>query len=112
MLLRSSPNNPVMKSILGIALAACVAVAFGFAYWLSVRPGASWLDGQWLFLIALPYNWASLHVLGDANFSPDAPASVAAAVAFDVVMAFLAGALVEALGRWMWRLTRRRRSPE
>jgi hypothetical protein len=99
-----------MKSILGTALAVCVAGAFGFAYWLSARPGASWLDGQWLFLIALPYNWASLRLLGNANFSPDDTASVVTALAFDVVMAFLAGALVESLARWIWRLTRRRRS--
>ena len=63
MLLRVSSNNRGMKSILGLAAALCVACAFGFAYWLSARPGASWLDGQWLFLVALPYNWASLHVL-------------------------------------------------
>jgi hypothetical protein len=110
MLLPSSSNNPAMKSILGITLAICVAGAFGFAYWLSARPGASWLDGQWLFLIALPYNWASLRLLGNANFSPDDTAAVAAAFAFDVVMAFLAGAVIEALARWIWRLTQRGRS--
>ena len=99
-----------MKSILGIAAALCVAGAFSFAYWLSARPGASWLDGQWLFLIALPYNWASLHILGAADFSPDETASVAAAFVFEVVAAFLAGALIEALARWLWRVTRRRRS--
>ena len=110
MLLPSSSNNCDMKSILGTALAVCVAGAFGFAYWLSARPGASWLDGQWLFLIALPYNWASLRLLGNANFSPDDTASVVTALAFDVVMAFLAGALVEALARRIWRLMRRRRS--
>jgi hypothetical protein len=110
MLLPASSNNPIMRSILGIAVALCVAAAFGLAYWLSARPGASWLDGQWLFLVALPYNWASLHVLGDANFSPDKTASVAAAFVFDVASAFLAGALVEALSRWLWRITFRRRS--
>src|SRR5271156_4008896 len=100
MLLPDRSNNPGMKSILGMVVALSVAGAFGFAYWLSARPGASWLDGQWLFLIALPYNWASLRLLGNANFSPDDTASVATALAFDVVMAFLAGALVEALARW------------
>jgi hypothetical protein len=99
-----------MKSILGIVIALCVGAAFAFAYWLSARPGANWLDGQWLFLVALPYNWASLHVLGNANFSPDQTASVAAAFAFDVVAAFLLGAIIEALARWLWRLTFRRRS--
>lgn len=110
MLLQSGSNNAAMKSILGIVIALCVGGAFAFAYWLSARPGASWLDGQWLFLVALPYNWASLHVLGDASFSPDATASVAAAFVFDVVVAFLVGAIIEALARWLWRLTFRRRS--
>jgi len=110
MLSRGSSNTPAMKSILGIAIALCVAAAFGFAYWLSVRPGASWLDGQWLFLIALPYSWTSLHALGAAYFSPDETATVAAAFVFDIVAAFLAGALIEALARWLWRVTLRRRS--
>lgn len=98
-----------MKLILGVAFGFCAAVAFGVAYWLSVRPGASWLDGQWLFLVALPYNWASLRILGTADFSPDSTRSLAAASLFDVAAAFLAGALLEALARTIWRIVSRRR---
>jgi hypothetical protein len=100
-----------MKSILGLAAAFCAAAAFAVAYGMSVRPGAGWLDGQWLFLVALPYNWTMLRVAGESNFSPDAPAQLAAALLFDVAIAFVAGALVEALARQAWRLVRGPRSP-
>ena len=100
-----------MKSILGLVAALCVAAAFVIAHAISVRPGASWLDGQWLFLVALPYNWTMLRVVGESNFSPDAPLQLAAASLFDVALAYLIGALVEALLRLVWRLLRRASSP-
>ncbi|HXT06246.1 MAG TPA: hypothetical protein VN715_04840 [Roseiarcus sp.] len=96
-----------MKSILGLVAALCVAAAFAIAYEISVRPGANWLDGQWLFLAALPYNWTMLRLVGESNFSPDAPLQLAAASLFDVTLAYLVGALVEALLRLVWRLLRR-----
>jgi hypothetical protein len=93
-----------MKSILGAAMALSTALVFGLAFWISERPAASWLDGQWLFLVALPYNWTLLHTVGAVDFSPDAPGEVAAAFGFDLALAFLAGAAVEALARQLWRL--------
>jgi hypothetical protein len=96
-----------MKSLLGLVLALCAAFAFVVAYGLSVRPGASWLDGQWLFLVALPYNWTMLRVAGESNFSPDAPSQLTVAFLFDVALAYLAGALVETILRRAWRLLRR-----
>jgi hypothetical protein len=100
-----------MKSILGLLAALCAAGAFALAYAEYVRPGASWLDGQWLFAVALPYNWALLRLTGESNFSPDAPGQLAAALIFDLALAFFAGALVEALLRGAWRLVRRAKSP-
>jgi hypothetical protein len=100
-----------MKSILGLLVALCAAAAFAFAYAQAVRPGASWLDGQWLFAVALPFNWTMLRFTGESNFSPDAPGQLAAALAFDVALAYLGGALVEALLRGAWRLLRRPKSP-
>ena len=94
-----------MKLILGVGFALCAALAFGLAFWLSQRPNATWLDGQWLFLAALPYNWSLLHTVGAANFSPDVLSEVAAAFGFDLALAFLAGAALEALARGLWRLT-------
>ena len=99
-----------MKSILGLFAALCAAAAFAVAYALSVRPGATWLDGQWLFAVALPFNWTMLRLTGESNFSPDAPRQLAAALAFDFALAYLAGALIEALLRGAWRMLRRIKS--
>lgn len=96
-----------MKSILGLVAALSAAAAFAAAYGVSVRPGATWIDAQWLFLAALPYNWTVLRLAGESNFSPDSPAQIAAALLFDAALAYLAGALVEALLRFVWRLLRR-----
>lgn len=97
-----------MKSILGVLAALLAAAAFGLAYYFAVRPGAGWLDGQWVFLTALPYNWTLLHLTGASNFSPDAPGEVVAAALFDTILAYAAGALLEAgargLSRWLKRL--------
>jgi hypothetical protein len=93
-----------MKSILGLILALAAAAGFFVACWWSFRPGASWLDAQWLFLAALPYNWTLLHIAGESDFSPSSPAQMAAALLFNVTLAYLAGALVEALLRRVWRL--------
>lgn len=102
---------PGMKSILGLLAALCAGGGFAVAYALSVRPGAGWLDGQWLFAVALPYNWTMLRLMGESNFSPDAPRQLAAALVFDVALAYFAGALVEALLRGAWRILRRPKSP-
>jgi hypothetical protein len=99
-----------MRSILGFLAAVCAAAAFAFAYYVAVRPGAGWLDQQWVFLAALPYNWTMLHVTGASNFSPDAPREVSGAALFDVVLAFVLGALVEAIARGVSRWARRFRA--
>src|SRR3954447_23462431 len=100
-----------MRSTLGFVAAGAVALAFGISYACAVRRGAGWFDSQWLFLVALPYNWTMLKTTGVANFSPDAPAEVATAFAFEAALGYLAGALVAALLRGLWlglgRLRRR-----
>jgi hypothetical protein len=101
-------DGATMKSILGLTLVLCVAGAFAVAYWLSIRPGAGWLDAQWLFLLALPYNLASLRLTGASDFSPDAPVQVAAAFLVDAAPAYLVGALVQALLRRLIRFARLR----
>ena len=51
-------NTARMKSILGLLAALAAAARLRACAWLmSQRPGAGWLDAQWLFLAALPYNW-------------------------------------------------------
>jgi hypothetical protein len=100
-------GGKAMKSILGLVAALFAAAAFTLAYYLAARPGAGWLDGQYVFLAALPYNWTMLRLTGVSNFSADAPAEVASAALFDVALAFLAGALLEISARSLWRLVRR-----
>jgi hypothetical protein len=92
-------RRDAMKSYLGFALALLVAAGFGLAYWLAVRPGAGWLDGQWLYLAALPYTWTWLHLAGAVDFSPDAPTQVAAGLGFDAALAYLVGAILGRIGR-------------
>jgi hypothetical protein len=105
---REDAERPKMKSILG-ALAAFAALAgYAAAYAYALRPGATWLDGQWLFLAALPYNWTLWRLVGDSNFSPDSLLSLVSALAFDLALAYLAGAVIEALARALWRFTRAR----
>ena len=99
-----------MKSLLGLFVAACAALAFAFAFGVAERPGAEWLDGQWLFLAALPYNWTMLHAAGRSDFSPDAPVQIAAAWLFDVGLAYVAGAVIEAVIRAALRLIGHARS--
>ena len=99
-----------MKSLLGLFAALVAAILFGLAAWLAFRPGAGWLDGQWLFVVALPYNEALLATVGETNFTPDSNAGLAAVLLFDVALAYVAGAVVEATARGLWRLTRRARA--
>jgi len=104
-------DTPAMRSILGLLAALCAAAIFAAAYCWAVRPGAGWLDGQWVFLVALPYNWTMLHAAGASNFSTDAAGEVVAAALFDVALAFLAGAIIEAVVRRLLRWLRRFRAP-
>jgi len=99
-----------MKSLLGLIFACCAIAGFALAYWLSVRPGAGWLEAQWMFLAALPYNWTLLHVWGSVDFASDAPLEVAAAFLFDLALAYFAGAVIEAICRGLWRVIVRTRA--
>jgi hypothetical protein len=99
-----------MKSILGLLAAFCAAALFALAYYVAVRPGAGWLDAQWVFLAALPYNWTMLHLTGASNFSTEATGEVVGAALFDIVLAFVAGACVEAVARGLSRWLRRLRA--
>ncbi len=99
-----------MKSILGLAAALLAAAAVAAAYAYSARPGAGWFDAQWLFVIALPYNWTMLKLAGGSNFSPDAPLQIIAALIFNAALAYIAGAFIEALSRWLLSRVARGRS--
>jgi hypothetical protein len=100
-----------MKSILGLALAAGVALAFALAWRFATRDGASFLDQQWLFLAAAPYNLSLVAIFGESDFSPDALGQVAAATAAEAGVAYIVGAAIEAAVRGAWRALRRLRAP-
>jgi len=96
-----------MKSILGLALAAGVTLAFVGAWFLATRNGAGLLDQQWLFLMALPYNLSQLRIFGVSDFSPDAPGQVVAATAAEAACGYAIGAALEAALRALWRFMSR-----
>jgi len=96
-----------MRPILGLLAALGAGAGFAAAEYYSVRPGANWIDMQWVFLAALPYNWSMLRLTGESSFTPDSAVQVAAAGLFDVVLAFLAGALIQAAARLIWRSLKR-----
>ena len=99
-----------MKSALGLILAIIAGIAFAAAYAFAARAGAGWLDAQALFLIALPYNWTMLHVAGASHFSLEAPGELIGAAVFVMGLAYLAGALAQAVLRGLWRAFSRLRA--
>ena len=88
-----------MKSSLGLLAAVCAGLVYVAAYGYATRAGAGWFDAQALFLIALPYNWTMLRLTGASNFSLEAPGELVGAALFDAALAYLAGALAQALVR-------------
>jgi hypothetical protein len=104
-----------MKSILGLALAAGVVLAFLAAWWLASRESDGFvthaINQQWLFLVALPYNLSLVWIFGDSDFSPDVPVQIVAATAAEAAVAYIAGAALELSARRIWRAVRRFTSP-
>jgi hypothetical protein len=95
-----------VKSMFGLALAAGVVLAFGAAWLLATRDGAGFLDQQWLFFTALPYNLSLVAIFGESNFSADAPGEVVAAASSEAAVAYIAGACAQSATRALWRRLR------
>jgi len=97
-----------MKSAFGAILAALYAAAFGAAYLDFLGKTGQWLADIWLVLLALPFTLAMRQLAGGSyDFSGDATAKVVAAAAFCCALAYLAGALVEAVIRAVFRFATR-----
>jgi hypothetical protein len=95
-----------MKSALGTVLAAIYALAFGAAYVDYLGKVGDWFADIWLAFAALPFTLTMRWLNGgDYDFSGDATAKVIAAALFCCVLAYLAGALIEAAVRTIYRLT-------
>jgi hypothetical protein len=93
-----------LKSAAGAALAALYAAAFGAAYVDYLHRAGQWFADIWLALAALPFTLTMRWLAGGSyNFSGDATAKVVAAAAFCCALAYLAGALAEAVFRALFR---------
>ncbi|MGD0183738.1 MAG: hypothetical protein ABSC25_00630 [Roseiarcus sp.] len=93
-----------MRSAIGAIFAALYAAAFGAAYLDYLGKAGQWLADIWLVLVALPFTIAMRWLAGGSfDFSGDATAKVIAAAAFCCALAYLAGALVEAVLRAVFR---------
>ena len=93
-----------MKSATGAVFAALYAAAFGAAYVDFLGKAGQWFADIWLVLVALPFTLAMRWLAGGSyDFSGDATARVIAAAAFCCALAYLAGALVEAVLRAVFR---------
>ena len=95
------------RSVLGLALAALYAVAFVVAYWLYAQAAGTFLADLWLSLAAIPYILTARALTGSSDFAADAIGQVLAAAGFCCALAYVAGAIVEAGLRGLWRLARR-----
>ncbi len=94
-----------VKSVTGAAFAALYAAAFIAAYLDYMGKAGQWFADVWLVLIALPFT-ATMRPLagGSFDFSGDETARVVAGAAFCCAVAYVAGALIEALVRPLLRL--------
>ncbi|MGO9774319.1 MAG: hypothetical protein ACLPSW_33155 [Roseiarcus sp.] len=93
-----------MRSAIGAIFAALYAAAFGAAYLDYLGKAGQWLADIWLALVALPFTLTMRWLAGGSyDFSGDSTAKVAAAAAFCSALAYLAGALVEAVLRAVFR---------
>jgi hypothetical protein len=98
-----------LRSALGTALAALYALAFAAAYVDYLRKAGQWFADLWLVLAALPFTLTMRALAGSYDFSGDETARVIAAAAFCCLLAYLAGAIAEALLRALFRLATGRR---
>jgi hypothetical protein len=91
------------KSLLGAVAAALYVAAFAAAYFLYLKASGQWPDGEWLFFAALPYTLTMVRLTGSVDFSGEEISSVLIAAAFGGALAYVAGALVEAVARTLVR---------
>jgi hypothetical protein len=93
------------KSATGAVFAALYAAAFVAAYIDFLDKSGQWFADIWLVLIALPFTGAMRWLAGGSyDFTGDTTARVIGAAAFCCALAYLAGALAEAVVRAIFRL--------
>jgi hypothetical protein len=97
-----------LKSATGSALAALYVLAFVAAYFIYREHAGQFLADAPIMFVALPYTLTFLKVFGSVNLSGDDLREVFAATLFCAALAYAVGALVEALARAAFRLSRAR----
>ena len=96
------------KSATGAALAALYVLAFAGAYAVYLQNSGQFLADAPIMFVALPYTMTLLKVFGSVNLSGDDLREVFAATLFCAVLAYAAGALLEALARAAFGVLRAR----
>ncbi len=96
-----------LKSGLGALLALLYALAFAAAYGDYLRKAGQWFADALLLIVALPFNSVMVWLYGAYPFSGDATLKVIAAALFGIALAYVAGALIEALLRKLAKAIRR-----
>ena len=92
-------------SATGAAFAVLYAAAFGAAYVDYAGKAGQWFADAWLLAAALPFTMTMRWLAGGSyDFSGDATGRVVAAAVFCCVLAYVAGAIIEAVLRALFRL--------
>jgi hypothetical protein len=97
-------RRPAWLSLLGAALAALYIAAFVAGYVVYLKNAGQWLADLTLLLIAIPFTW-TMNILtsGAFNMSGDETLKVAIAGLFCAAIAYVAGAAIEWILRFLWR---------
>ena len=97
-----------LKSATGATLAALYVLAFVVAYFIYRQHADQFLADAPIMFVALPYTLTALRLFGSVNLSGDDLREVFAATLFCAVLAYVIGALAEALARAAFGVLRTR----
>ena len=99
-IIRRRRRIPFSKPFVAILFAIAMATLFGIVYADYRQHVGEWFADLGVAMLALPYT-SIVRAFGDADYAVtgDDTVNVIAAAALDVLLAFLAGAMVEGLAR-------------
>ena len=97
-----------LKSATGATFAALYVLAFVAAYFIYRQHAGQFLADAPIMFVALPYTLTALKVLGSVDLSGDNLREIFVAALFCAALAYVIGALVEAIARAAFRASRAR----
>ena len=97
-----------LKSATGATFAALYVLAFVAAYFIYRQHAGQFLADAPIMFVALPYTLTSLRVFGSVDLSGDNLREVFVATLFCATLAYVIGALVEAIARAVFSVARAR----